>query len=166
MTKTVPYKRCEALENRIVRRIREGASLSDAPRLEGIDEATFRRWRQCKREKDDPTLSPRDRRCWHCANCALQGKCDEAESHFRQSCVEVIHKAGKKNWRAMAWILEHRYRDEYTKREIIEVKDEIQRSDPSMELIKFITRRTGASREKGVRSPRMPPDCADSGRRA
>jgi hypothetical protein len=134
-----PYKRCKAVEDKIIKRIREGASFSDAPRLEGIDEATFRRWRQCEKENEDASLSLRDRRCWDCANCTLQSKCDTAESHFRQSCLEVIHKAGKKNWRAMAWILERRYRNEYTTRTIIEVADEEKRlPDPTEELLKAI----------------------------
>lgn len=166
-----PHKRCKAIEDKIIKRIREGASFSDAPRLEGIDEATFRRWRQCERDNDDVSLSLRDRRCWECANCTLQRKCDEAESHFKQSCVEVIHKSGKKNWRAMAWLLEHRYRDEYTTREIIEVKDETQKLDPTMELIKAITRRTRAypgddAKISRLHSAYQAKDCADSGNRA
>ena len=166
MSRSVPHKRSHELEKRIAKRIYEGASLSDAPQLEGLNEATFRRWRQCEKEGDDATLPLRDRRCWLCANCTLQRKSDEAESHFRQSCVKVIHKAGQKNWRAMAWMLEHRYRDEYTKREIIEVKEEIQRPNPTIELIKAITRGTRLSREKSARSSEIASDCADSGCRA
>ena len=100
----------------------------------------------------------RDRRCWKCANCTLQRKCDEAESHFRQSCLTIITKAGQKNWRAMAWILERRYRNEYTTRTIIEVQDEEKRlPDPTEELIKAIWSGIEKSRVKRMHVPRKPP---------
>jgi hypothetical protein len=133
--RTTPHKRCKALEDKIIKRIREGASFSDAPRLEGIDEATFRRWRQCEKESDDVTLPLRDRRCWSCTNCTLQAKCDTAESHFKHECVQTIFTAGEENWRARAWILERRYRDEYTTREIVEVKGGEEPFDPSRALV-------------------------------
>lgn len=139
MSRPTPYKRSKQLEDKIIKRIREGASYADAPRLEGIDEATFRRWRQCEDEMNDPRRSLRDRRCWKCTNCTLQRKCDEAESRFKQSCIEIITKAGMKSWRALAWLLEHRYRSEYTTRTIVEVQDsEKQPLDATEELIKAI----------------------------
>lgn len=85
----VPYKRCKSLEDKIVKRIREGASFSDAPRLEGIDESSFRRWRKCEREEGENDLTLRDKRCWVCAHCALQRKCDEAKGDFKQTCASA-----------------------------------------------------------------------------
>jgi|GEM_PF-4733201 len=163
MSRPTPYKRSRSLEDKIIKRIHEGASFSDAPRLEDIDEATFRRWRQCEKESGDATLPLRDRRCWLCTNCTLQRKCDEAESYFRQSCVQIIHKAGQKNWRAMAWILEHRYRDEFTMKAVVELKEEEgERFDPTRALIEAITHRVAQidEQEKQKQWPlRRPTNC-------
>lgn len=153
MSRPTPYKRCKAVEDKIIKRICEGASFTDAPRLEGIDEATFRRWRQCENENNDATLSLRDRRCWVCANCTLQRKCDEAESHFKNECVRTVFVAGELHWKARAWILERRYRQEYGVSAVIETKQDTPPIDPTAALIGFITRGTKAHRSQSVRRP-------------
>ena len=142
MTKTIPYKRSSELEKKIIKRIGEGASFSDAPRLEGIDESSFRRWRKCKNAQGEEDTTLRDRRCWDCANCALQKRCDEAESRFKQECVQTIYKAGAKNWKARAWLLERRYRDEYGTKTTVENSGEVIYSDPSRELVNRIVGNT------------------------
>ncbi len=134
----VPYKRCKALEDKIVKRIHGGASFSDAPRLEGIDESSFRRWRKCEQEEGGNDLTLRDKRCWVCAHCALQRKCDEAESDFKQTCIRSVYKAGEKNWRARAWLLERRYREEYGVRAIVETGKEEPFYDPSRMLVEAL----------------------------
>lgn len=153
MSRPTPYKRSKPLEEKIIKRIHEGASFSDAPQLEGIDEATFRRWRQCEKENEDVTLPLRDRRCWSCANCTLQRKCDEAESCFKHECVQTIHIAGKKNWRARAWLLERRHRDEYGISAVLETKSDALQVDPTAALISFITQGTRAHRNESIRQP-------------
>lgn len=150
--RSTPHKRCNVIEDKIIKRIREGASLSDAPQLEGLNEATFRRWRQCEKENTDATLPLRDRRCWECTSCTLQAKCDEAESYFKNECVQTIYKAGKKNWRARAWLLERRHRDEFGMSAVLETKQDFPTPNPTMELINFITRGTKAERNVSVRA--------------
>ncbi len=155
LMRTTPNKRCREVEDRIVRHVREGASLSDAPCLEGIDEATFRRWRKCRNAEDNDELPLRDRRCWSCANCALQRRCDEAECLFKQSCIRTIHRAGERNWRARAWLLERRYRQEYGAMTVIEDVRESQ-PDPTEVLLAAICAPMSTlpkDEKKGLRLP-------------
>lgn len=151
--KTVPNKRSTELENKIIKHIREGATFSDAPRLEGIDESSFRRWRKCKNDQGEGDATLRDRRCWNCANCALQRRCDEAESGFKNYCVQIIHKAMPKHWKAAAWLLEHRWREDYSLKSKVEAAIESESFDPSREFVRLLFADSGEEPEAGIKPP-------------
>lgn len=121
-----------------MKHIRNGATLSDAPKLEGIDESSFRRWRKCKNDQATGEGTLRDKRCWDCANCDLQRRCDEAEVGFKQECIQTVHKAMTRNWKAAAWFLEHRYRNDYSLKSTVEATAEVDVIDPSQALVNSI----------------------------
>lgn len=122
----VPNKRCAEVEDKILAHVKAGASLSDAPRLEGIDESTFRRWRQCLDPiesvfGDSEAMPEGDRRCGDCANCALHKRSQYAETHFKYECIAIVRKAGETKWQAAAWLLERRHPNEFALKRVIEM---------------------------------------------
>lgn len=76
--------------------IREGNTYKDACAMEGISYETFRTW-----EKEKSAFS------------VAVGR---SEALCKSDCIALIQKAEKKDWKAAAWILEHRFPQEYSLR--------------------------------------------------
>lgn len=75
--KPSPNKRSRKIEEYILQHVRDGMTFTAAAELAGIDESTFRRWRQCVRpflevlDEWGQPLPLDERRWWRCANCTL-----------------------------------------------------------------------------------------------
>ena len=76
----------------IFKAISEGLTQRDASKLAGICEDTLSLW------KKDSDFSEQMR---------------QKESEYKRSLIRTINKEAETNWKAGAWILEHKYRDEY-----------------------------------------------------
>lgn len=76
----------------ILKAISEGLTQRDASKLAGISEDTLSLW------KKDSDFSEQMR---------------QKEIEYKLSLIRTINKEATTNWKAGAWILEHKYRDEY-----------------------------------------------------
>ncbi len=88
--------------------IRQGLTYRQAAALAGISYMTFNRWKK-RGALDDAPPELRDF-CDHIA---------EAEAKAALACVSTISKAGRRDWRASAWILERRYPEDWGRREYV-----------------------------------------------
>jgi hypothetical protein len=125
--------------------------------LAGVDESSFRRWRQCLDPRGFHGATKNDKRCWNCTGCALHQKTQQAELRCKQSCLTTILKAGEVKWQACAWFLERRYPTEYALRRVIDVSSQDARPNPYdnvRELLLgagIITEETAVGIEEGIK---------------
>lgn len=77
----------------ILKSISEGLTQRDASILAGISEDTLCLW------KKDSDFSEQIR---------------QKEIEYKQGHVQIVNKEAKKNWKASAWLLERKYRNEYS----------------------------------------------------
>lgn len=121
----VPNKRCSTVEDAIVSAIQGGATTEHACLQHGIHPVTFQRWRRCRQFE----TSDRDDRCWNCRECSLQQKVDCALETYKSVLLRRISDAtdrdGNPIWQASAWILERRFKDEYSLRTVIDNRHEV-----------------------------------------
>lgn len=96
-------------EAALLRAIEEGLPLTQAARLAGISYDTLNRWRK----KGGEEFAPLEFRKF----CEALG---HSEAIAMQRLVRVVSDAGKKDWRASAWILERRFREEFGKPQHVE----------------------------------------------
>ena len=87
------YKATQETLRIIFDAILSGLTQRDAAALAGISEDTLSLW------KKDSDFSEQ-----------IRGK----EIQYKQSLLQGIKEAGKKDWRADAWLLERKFRDEFT----------------------------------------------------
>lgn len=117
-----PNKRCSAVEDAIVSAIKDGATVEGASHQHGIHPVSFLRWRRCEQPILDST--DRDDRCWDCRGCRLQQKVDCSLEMYKAVLLRRIHNAtnsdGEPIWQASAWLLERRFREEFSLKTINE----------------------------------------------
>ena len=122
----IPNKRSYEIEEAIVAAAKDGATLDHAALSHGIHPVTFLRWRRC--ELPD-VGSDRDERCWRCRGCRLQQKVDCALAIYQNVLLQRIANAtdreGNPIWQASAWILERRFREEYSLKTFVENKHSV-----------------------------------------
>lgn len=78
---------------------RKGTSNADICRALGIREQTLYNWLK------DGGNTPNQKELFECLK--------KAEAEYKVSLREKIEKAGKKDWKALAWLLERLYPQEY-----------------------------------------------------
>lgn len=121
----VPNKRCSSIEEAIVSALKDGATVEYASLQHGIHPVTFLRWRRC----EQLDTADRDDRCWSCRGCRLQQKVDCALEIYKGMLLQRIANAcdreGNPIWQASAWILERRFKDEYSLRTVIDNKHSV-----------------------------------------
>ncbi|MDO8649603.1 MAG: hypothetical protein Q7R81_07565 [Candidatus Peregrinibacteria bacterium] len=122
----VPNKRCSTVEDGIVSAIKGGATVEAAAFQCGIHPVTFLRWRRC--DKPDAGTE-RDERCWNCRGCRLQQKVDCSLEMYKAVLLQRIHNAtdreGNPIWQASAWLLERRFRDEFSLKTVIDNRHKV-----------------------------------------
>lgn len=96
--KVMKYSKARITE--ICQYIEQGSNYEDAAALAGIGESTFYDWKKEKPEFVE----------------ALK----KAELKCKQRNIQVIQKAGKKNWTAAAWWLERKYPEQFAVRQKID----------------------------------------------
>jgi hypothetical protein len=122
-----PNKRCTTVEDAIVSAIKDGATVEGASHQHGIHPVTFLRWRRCEQSALDST--ERDDRCWDCRGCRLQQKVDCALECFKavhlQRIANATNRDGDHIWQASAWLLERRFRDEFSLKTIVDNRHKV-----------------------------------------
>ncbi|MEP6669410.1 MAG: hypothetical protein ABJF10_09675 [Chthoniobacter sp.] len=88
----------------LLKAIQEGLPLKQAARLASISYDTLNRWRK----KGEEEYAPLEFRKF----CEALGHSEATAMH---RLVSVVSDAGKSDWRASAWILERRFREEFGK---------------------------------------------------
>ena len=96
--------------------VRAGNHLDVAARAAGVHPNTFFSWLQRgEKEVEDyrtAKISGKSHHKW--SELSLYAKLfdvvDKAVAQFEAKCVDAISNAGKKDWRAMAWLLERRHK--------------------------------------------------------
>lgn len=125
--KPTPYKRSSNVEVLIVADIKTGMTVECATFQHGIHPVTFLRWRGCEQPKEE--ADGRDSRCLECRGCRLQEKTDCALEIYKSVLLQRIHDASDKDgnpiWQASAWLLERRFRDEFSLKTVIDNRHEI-----------------------------------------
>lgn len=120
--KPIPHKRSSDVETLIIADIKTGETVEGATLSHGIHPVTFLRWRRCEQPKDE--TEGRDSRCLDCRGCRLQQKVDAALEIYKSVLLKRIHNATNKDgspiWQASAWLLERRFRDEFSLKTMIE----------------------------------------------
>jgi len=102
-----PSKDTPARRAAILMALGKGVSRHGAAAIAGIHRDTLAEW-----EKKDPAFSD-----------AVTRAMDISESVY----VELIEEAAKKDWRAAAWMLERRHREDYGKRSRADVQVDVRR---------------------------------------
>lgn len=82
-----------------------GASLADACRAAGIHPQTLRMWRHRSGRAYD----------------AFRAEFDRARARGKDAAVARILRAGKEDWRALAWWLTRCYPEQYSERRMLEI---------------------------------------------
>ncbi len=115
-----------AVQKKIVASLRAGNWTKTAAQAGGITEACFYNWlargeNEAERVAADPRRRIKDieRPFVEFFESVTRAK-GEAESN----AVQAIAKAGKKDWRAFAWLLERRYSDRWANTHRVEVQVE------------------------------------------
>ena len=125
--KPTPYKRSSDIETKIVASIKAGGTVEGATLSHGIHPVTFLRWRRCEQPKEE--VDGRDSRCLECRGCRLQQKVDCALGTYKGVLLKRIHDATDKDgnpvWQASAWLLERRFRDEFSLKTVIDSRHEV-----------------------------------------
>ncbi|KKN72124.1 hypothetical protein LCGC14_0414100 [marine sediment metagenome] len=104
----VKMKLTKKIQNKILHAVYQGATISILCRYAGVSRDTFRGWL----EKGVQDLQADDRKTVE-AEFALRFATMEAEA--AESWLSHINAAAPEDWRAAAWLLERRFRDDYGK---------------------------------------------------
>lgn len=150
-----PNKRCESVEEKITVAIREGMTIDCAVLSHGIHPVTFLRWRRCENPNSDST--ERDDRCWNCRGCSLQKKMDYALETYKSVLLKRIANAtnsdGEPIWQASAWILERRFREEFSLRTVVDNHHVVNAGDENARrLVDAIIGKAAGADRKAVHS--------------
>ncbi len=105
------YKATQETLRIILDAISSGLTQRDAAALAGISEDTLSLW---KRNSDFSEQ--------------IRGK----EIEYKQSLLQSIKEAGKKDWRASGWLLERKFKDEFSPQSKTDIS--IERTDKLAEL--------------------------------
>jgi hypothetical protein len=89
------------VQDALVRLISQGSTIRDACAAASIAASTYYVWRQ--RGEVEPLGIYSD----------FVQALDQAVAAAKVALISSVHKSGKKQWRAAAWMLSHRYPDEY-----------------------------------------------------
>ncbi len=124
MPRTLELDRRAEVQDEIVKAVKLGASFRDAAMSAGICEATFHNYkaealRAREKREAGKRLTPRDRKM-----LAFLEAVQKAEAEFKKSAVQRINLHGRKNWMALAWILDRRYPREFGRVERVIAPDE------------------------------------------
>lgn len=92
-----PTKLTDEVEKAICDAIKEGATYAAASEAAGIAYATFNEWMKDARPRF----------------VKFSEAVRQANGEARTELIKQIRSHGRKDWRALAWILERRFRDEY-----------------------------------------------------
>lgn len=92
-----PSKLTNETEKAICDAIRDGATYAAASEAAGIAYATFNEWMKDERPR----------------YVKFSEAVQEANGQARTELIRQIKQHGRKDWRALAWILERRFKNEY-----------------------------------------------------
>ena len=107
-----PSKCTKELCEAICQHIREGNTLKYSVQKEGIHYDTYRRWMQKGRNS-----KTKDGKFY-----AFFVAIKKAQEEGKNELVRGIKEHGKKQWQAMAWLLERMYYDEFGKKQQVEME--------------------------------------------
>lgn len=93
------------VQEAFVQAIRLGCDIIDCCGVAGITKTTYYRWRQWAEDGRQPFRDFCD-------------AVDRAEATGSQARMSAIHMHAEKDWRALAWVQEHRFPDRYGKRQV------------------------------------------------
>lgn len=94
-----PSKLDDEAQAKVIKAIKQGAYRWAAARMAGVSTKTFYNW------LEKGAQSPTGR----CQYAKFLQAVEAAEAEVQQRGVLFIQTAGRKDWRAMAWYLEHRF---------------------------------------------------------
>lgn len=112
-----PTKLTPALQMELMGYIGQGSTINDACDLVGIDKSTFHKWK-VRGEQGDPKYVE----FLASVRAAMAGW----KAARLKEIQEAKNNAGNPDWRARAWLLQHRYPEEYGRREVIAHEGSIQ----------------------------------------
>jgi hypothetical protein len=92
-----PIKLTDELEQTICNAIVDGATYAAASEAAGIAYSTFNEWMKDERPRF----------------LKFSEAVRQANARARTELIRQIKQHGRKDWRALAWILERRFKDEY-----------------------------------------------------
>lgn len=104
LTQADYYKRTRKRQNEFLMHYSLGITIKDAAAAAGLHESTIHVW------KNDPYSS-------------FSSRADLASTYARRHAIAQIHKHSQKDWRAAAWYLERKHKEEFaeTKKQEIDV---------------------------------------------
>ncbi len=94
MIDSKPYKMTPERVQIITEALADGLTQKEASMLAGIDEDTLCNWKRNNSDFSDKV-----------AKSAIQ---------YKQKLLKTIVKAGERNWKASAWLLERKYKKEFS----------------------------------------------------
>lgn len=107
-----PTKLTPLRQERLLEAIRKGAPYATACLYAGIHYATMRRWLVAAESEGPEGVSKRELRAFREFREALLA----AEGEAAMALLGDVRKAGEKDWKASAWLLQRRYPDEFGER--------------------------------------------------
>ncbi len=100
MIDSKPYKMTPERVQIITEALADGLTQKEASMLAGIDEDTLCNW---KRNNSD-----------------FSDKVAKSAIEYKQKLMNTIRKAGEKDWKACAWLLERKYKREFSTETVFE----------------------------------------------
>lgn len=113
-----PTKLTPHIQAKVVLAIRGGNYAEIAARLAGIDEATYYRWMARGKAEEDRLAERSSRKMRETERpfCEFRKAVMEADAAAEAQAAAAIMVAGKKDWKAHAWLLERRHPDRWRRR--------------------------------------------------
>lgn len=111
-----PTKLTPEIHADIVERLGNGAFREQAAAAAGIDQSTFRRWMVRAEEGEEPYAS-------FAADVMIADA--KAEGKWSEVIVRAGYDAGEGDWKAHAWLLEHKFPKRWGLRLKVEVAEEL-----------------------------------------
>lgn len=107
-------------EKKLFRGIQNGLPLKHAAQLAGLSYDTVNRWKIRGEDEKSPVQF-----------CNFCNALKRAQAVSMNRLVGSVRKAGRKDWRAAAWLLERRHSEEFGKAVEVEQKEQFKSSLPS-----------------------------------
>ena len=110
-----PSKLTDELCDNICQNIREGNTLQYSVQKEGIHYSTYRLW--MKKGEESKTQTGKFFEFYEAIK--------KAQSEGKNNLVKGIEEHGKKNWQALAWLLERMYPSEFGRTQRVDMKADV-----------------------------------------